>query len=89
MDVLLVIYLFIVNIVGFCAMGVDKSRAKRSAWRIPERTLFLLAAFGGSIGVWGGMYAFRHKTKHMSFVLGIPLILVVHLLLILMLSIKN
>ena len=72
----LAIYLVIANCVGFAAMGIDKSKAKRGAWRIPEKTLFLLSIIGGSVGTWLGMYAFHHKTKHWYFVVGMPLILV-------------
>ena len=62
-------------------MGIDKSRARRRKYRIPEKTLFLTAILGGSIGVLVGMHLFRHKTLHRSFVLGIPLILIVQLIL--------
>ena len=62
-------------------MGIDKSKAKRRAWRIPEKTLFLLSIIGGSVGTWLGMYAFHHKTKHWYFVVGMPLILVVQIIL--------
>jgi uncharacterized membrane protein YsdA (DUF1294 family) len=68
--------LLIANLVGFALMGIDKSKAKRHAWRIPELTLFLASLLGGSLGTWAGMYAFRHKTKHWYFVVGMPLILV-------------
>ena len=71
-----VCYLLLANLAGFCSMGLDKAKAARQAWRIPERTLFAIALLGGSIGSWAGMYAFRHKTKHLSFVLGIPAILI-------------
>ncbi len=77
----IVIYLIIANCVGFVAMGIDKSKAKRGAWRIPEKTLFLLSIIGGSVGTWLGMYAFHHKTKHWYFVVGMPLILVVQIIL--------
>ena len=72
MDVLLIlaIYLLIVNLAGFAAMGIDKNRARRKAWRIPESTLFLLAIIGGSIGSIAGMYTFHHKTLHPQFVWG-------------------
>ena len=63
--------------VAFALMGADKKRAKRGAWRISERTLFLSALLGGSIGANLGMRVFRHKTKHWYFVLGMPLILFV------------
>lgn len=67
-------YLVIVNVVGFVMMGADKYRAKNHLWRIPEKTLFTVSLIGGSAGTWAGMYAFRHKTKHMQFVIGMPLI---------------
>ena len=62
------IYLLLMNIAGFAAMGIDKCKAKAHAWRIPEKTLFGLSLLGGSAGTWAGMYAFRHKTKHWYFV---------------------
>ena len=55
--------------------GIDKSKARRGAWRIPEKTLFLLPLLGGSVGALLGMKVFRHKTKHWYFVWGIPIIL--------------
>lgn len=76
---IIVLYFAVMNIVGVAAMGIDKSKAKRKAWRIPEKTLFLISACGGSIGTWVGMYIFRHKTKHISFVIGMPLILIVQI----------
>lgn len=60
-------------------MGIDKRRARRGAFRIPEANLFLTAAVGGSIGCIAGMYTFRHKTRHMSFVIGMPAILILQL----------
>ena len=81
MDVLLIlaIYLLIVNLAGFAAMGIDKNRARRKAWRIPESTLFLLAIIGGSIGSIAGMYTFHHKTLLPQFVLVMPSILILHI----------
>ena len=76
---ILLLHVIIVNIVGFAEMGIDKRRAKRGAFRIPEANLFLIAVIGGSIGCIAGMYAFRHKTKHKSFVFGMPAILIVQL----------
>ncbi|HJC23582.1 MAG TPA: DUF1294 domain-containing protein [Candidatus Eisenbergiella merdavium] len=73
---ILALYVIIVNIVGFAEMGIDKRRARKGAYRIPEANLFLTAIIGGSIGCIAGMYTFRHKTRHMSFVLGMPAILV-------------
>ena len=73
------LYVIIMNIIGDMMMGIDKSRAKRHAWRIPERTLFLISLLGGSVGSLAGMYLFRHKTKHMKFVIGMPLILLIQI----------
>lgn len=72
---IVIVYLVCMNIIGFFSMGMDKSRAKKKQWRIPERVLFTIAFLGGSIGSFVGMQVFRHKTKHKSFVIGIPLIL--------------
>lgn len=63
----------------FAAMGIDKTLAKRGAWRIPEKTLFLLAVFGGALGGIIGMQLFRHKTKHISFKIGMPLLLILNI----------
>ena len=68
-------YLGIINIIGLSAMGIDKRKAKRNAFRTPESILFILALMGGSIGSILGMYIFRHKTQHWYFVVGMPLIL--------------
>lgn len=72
-------YWMIINIVAFFLMGIDKKKARTGAWRIPEKTLFLSAILGGSIGSICGMQLFRHKTKHKSFVIGMPAILVVQM----------
>ena len=72
---IVVIYLAIINAIGFLLMLVDKIKAKKNLWRIPEATLFLTAIIGGSIGSILGMYTFRHKTKHIKFIVGMPLIL--------------
>ena len=66
-------------------MWSDKQKAKKKGWRIPESTLFLLAIAGGSIGSIAGMYTFRHKTKHMNFVILMPVILAVQVLLVVLL----
>lgn len=71
----LFLYLLIVNAAGFLVMTLDKLLAKKNARRIPERTLLTLAAIGGSIGVLAAMYAVRHKTRHVKFFLGVPVIL--------------
>lgn len=82
MEKYILIYLAIVNIWAFALMGIDKSKAKRGAWRIPERTLFISAIIGGSIGAISGMYTFRHKTRHTRFVAGMPLILIIQLVIL-------
>jgi uncharacterized membrane protein YsdA (DUF1294 family) len=76
----LLCYLLAVNLLAFALMGADKSKARRGAWRIPEKVLFLSALVGGSVGAIAGMFAFRHKTKHLRFVLGLPAILLAQLL---------
>lgn len=77
------IYLIIINIIGLVLMGIDKSRAKRRAFRIPEATLFSVAIFGGSVGSILGMYLFRHKTRHLKFTIGMPIILLIQIALVL------
>lgn len=74
------LYLLLINAAGFILMLIDKQKARKNRWRIPERTLILVAAIGGSIGSLAGMYTFRHKTKHLKFTLGIPAILILQLL---------
>jgi uncharacterized membrane protein YsdA (DUF1294 family) len=74
-----ILYLIIMNIAGLLVMGIDKEKARRKAWRIPERTLFLVSLLGGSFGTWLGMYLFRHKTKHWYFVVGMPAILFIQI----------
>lgn len=76
MEKIILIYLMFINLAGLFLMWSDKHRAKKHAWRIPEKTFFMVSLIGGSIGSWAGMYLFRHKTKHWYFVIGIPLILV-------------
>ena len=71
---ILTIYLIFMNLLAFLLMGLDKSKARRNQWRIPEKTLFLSAILGGSIGAILGMQVFRHKTKHASFWIGMPCI---------------
>ena len=79
MNIVFLFYLVAVNIVAFALMGIDKKRAINHAWRIPEKTLFLSAILGGSIGAIAGMQVFRHKTKHGKFIIGFPLIALVQL----------
>lgn len=73
---ILLVYLLIINAVGFLFMFIDKQKAKKKKWRIPEATLMGFAAIGGSIGALMGMYTFRHKTLHKKFTIGIPAILI-------------
>lgn len=75
MTKVLLVYLLLINAAGFLLMLVDKYKAKKNLWRIPEATLMTVAALGGSVGSLLGMYTFRHKTLHLKFTLGIPLIL--------------
>ncbi|MBQ4537128.1 MAG: DUF1294 domain-containing protein [Lachnospiraceae bacterium] len=79
------VYLVIVNIVGFVMMGIDKKKAIRGAWRIPEASLFLVALIGGSIGSILGMQTFRHKTKHWYFKYGMPAILLLQVAIVIFL----
>ena len=76
---ILTVYLIFMNLLAFLLMGLDKSKARRNQWRIPEKTLFLSAILGGSIGAILGMQVFRHKTKHASFRIGMPCILIAQL----------
>ena len=75
----LLIYLLIINAAAFLLMLIDKWKARKNKWRIPEKTLFASALLGGSLGAMIGMLMFRHKTKHLKFALGLPLIFVVQL----------
>ncbi len=72
----LAIYLFVINFAGVIAVLLDKHRARRGKWRIPEKTLFLLAALGGTPGVYLTMRAIRHKTLHKRFMIGLPAIFI-------------
>ena len=79
MTKMILLYLLIVNAVGWLLMLADKRKAQKKLWRIPESTLLMVAAIGGSIGSLAGMYTFRHKTKHLKFTLGIPAILILQI----------
>ena len=67
------------NVFGFFLVALDKSKARRHRWRIPEKTFFVIAALGGSFGTYGGCLFFRHKTKHPQFMIGLPLIIFVQI----------
>lgn len=85
---LFIYYIIIINVITFIVYGVDKLKAKKNWWRIPEATLLTLAAIGGSIGAWCGMMAFRHKTKHLKFKFGVPLIFILQFALLVYVYIK-
>ena len=78
----MLLYLFTINAIACILMLVDKIKAKKNLWRIPESVLFLAAIAGGSVGSLLGMHLFRHKTKHFSFMLGMPLILGIQIIII-------
>lgn len=80
--IFLLIYVLVINFIGFTLMGSDKKRARKHAFRIPEATLFIVAFLGGAIGSIIGMRVFRHKTRHWYFVWGMPAIVVLHILLV-------
>lgn len=73
---IITLYLAVMNLTGFAMMGIDKRKAVKRLWRIPESTLFVIAIIGGSVGSIIGMRVFHHKTRHWYFVLGMPLILI-------------
>ena len=75
----LLYYLIAINAITFITYGIDKWKARKKKWRIPESTLLLLAVFGGSIGAFLGMRVWRHKTIHKKFKYGIPSILVLQI----------
>ena len=82
------LYLLIINVVGFLAMGIDKLKAKKEWWRIPEGTLMSICLLGGGIGTIAGMYKFRHKTKKLKFSVGMPTILISEIALVIYLLMK-
>lgn len=82
---IIIIYLAVTNIIAFSMFFVDKNKAQKRQWRIPEKTLLLIAALGGSLGAWAGMNLFRHKTQHKKFTILVPLIILVHAVLLLLL----
>ena len=71
---LIYIYLLLINASGCILMLADKRRARKNRWRIPERALIGVALLGGSLGVLAGMYLARHKTRHLKFAFGVPVI---------------
>ena len=75
----IIIYFIVINIIGFFIMWLDKRKAIKGSWRIPEKTLFIITALGGGIGTIAGMYAFRHKTQKIQFVIGFPFITILEI----------
>ena len=88
---MLIGYLLLINASGFALMHSDKQKARKNKWRIPESTLLTIAALGGSLGIYAGMYAFRHKTRHAKFSVGVPILLSIHILagILIFLNIRN
>ena len=78
-NIIIIAALLLVNIVAFAAYGIDKRKAQKNKWRIPENTLLLLAFLGGALGALLGMRLFHHKTKHWKFKILVPLFLVLQL----------
>ncbi|MCI8273632.1 MAG: DUF1294 domain-containing protein [Clostridia bacterium] len=78
----IIIYLIVINLIGFYIMWSDKRRAKWGKWRIPENTLLLITIIGGGIGTIAGMYTFRHKTKKLKFTVGLPAIFILEVILV-------
>ncbi len=85
----IIIYLIIINLIGFLAMLIDKQKAKKGSWRIPEKDLFLITILGGGIGTIAGMYTFRHKTRKLKFTVGFPVILITEIAIIICMRTKN
>ena len=84
----IIIYFIIINLIGFFIMWLDKRKAIKGAWRIPEKTLFIITAVGGGIGTIAGMYTFRHKTQKIAFIIGFPLITILEIVTIIYFLIK-
>ena len=85
----IVIAFLVWNIIVFAAYGFDKHKAKRGKWRISENALLLMAAFMGGMGALFGMRIFRHKTKHLKFKIGVPLLLVFNITVVVLFAIFN
>ena len=83
-----IIYFIVINLIGFFIMWLDKRKAIKGAWRIPEKTLFIITALGGGIGTIAGMYTFRHKTQKIAFVIGFPFITILEMAIIIYFWVK-
>ncbi len=79
---IVIVYLMIINIISFLMFYIDKQKAKKHKWRIPEATLLLFSFIGGSFGAFLAMKIFRHKTKHAKFYICVPLFMVLHIIII-------
>lgn len=75
-----IIYFVAINLISFLIMLYDKKKAEYNGWRVSEKSLFLFALFLGGIGIYSGIYKFRHKTKHLKFTIGIPLVIVLNII---------
>lgn len=84
-----VVYVIIINIIGFIVMYVDKNKAKKGRYRISEKAIFIISLLLGAIGVYIGMYKFRHKTKHTSFTVGVPVCIVINVISVYYIISKN
>ena len=83
------IYIIVINLIGFLVMYIDKNKAKKGKYRISEKTIFIIAFLLGGVGVYAGMYKFRHKTKHLLFTIGIPVCIIINVFFIYYILSKN
>jgi uncharacterized membrane protein YsdA (DUF1294 family) len=88
-DTIIIGYAIVINVITLLMYGIDKWKAKHSKWRIPEATLLIMAAVGGSIGAWTGIKLFHHKTLHKKFKYGVPAILILQLTIIVFIYLKT
>lgn len=84
----LLVYLLLINALGFLLMLIDKEKAKKNRWRIPEKTLLLIALLGGSLGSIMGMRLFRHKTQKPIFSMGLPILFALHTVILILILCK-
>lgn len=82
----LFIYIGIMSVIAFIVYGIDKLKAKKNLWRVPEKVLILLAFIGGALGALIGMYTFHHKTKKLKFTVLVPLALIIHIALLILIA---
>lgn len=84
-----ILYIILINAIGFATMALDKFKAQKGYWRTPEKTIFVITLLGGGIGTISGMYTFRHKTKKLKFTVGLPTILISEIAIIIYLLYKG